>query len=211
MVLLTPQTGSILTGKGGRDRTGTALSTNIVIMVNGVSVGAVQSMQVTEERSIIMIDEVGTDGHIDSVPNKSTNITGDCKRIRYDGLRVAPAFGRDFFHVAAQRIPFDIVILDKWLGDGAATVITTISNVWIKTIGYTYQQDNWVIIDDMTWAAESIASSLNGGQAATSGERGFALQLDSIEQQADLGLRRGSMDAPDLIDAFFSNDGGNGL
>jgi len=205
MVLLTPQTGSIVEGPGGQDVTETSISTNIIIVVAGNPVGAIQSMTVNEQRPLQMIDEVGTDGHIDSVPIKSTNISGECKRIRYNGMRIAPAFSRDFLHVAAQRIPFDIQILDKWMGDGPSTIITTIRNVWIEKISYGYMADNWVIADDMTWQAEQISSTLNGGQAGTSGVRGFPLQLDSVEMAADVGSLLGSLSAPGLINQFFTN------
>jgi hypothetical protein len=200
-----PYTGSIIEGPNGQDRTGTAISTNIVIQVNNTAVGAIQTLSVREQRTITMIDEVGTDGHIDSVPTKSTDISGECRRIRYDLLRVGPAFSRDFFHVASQRIPFDIVIQDRWNGDGSNAIITTIKNVWIQSIGYAYNADNWLIIDDMSWVAEDIFSTLNGGLAATSGPRGFTLQQDTIEQATDQGSFRGSLSAPGLINEFFSN------
>src|SRR5580692_4449375 len=114
-----PQTGSILNlgDAFGTNTTDTAISTNILIAVRTPTgyqpVGAVQSMAISEKRSIKMIDEVGTDGHIDSVPNQSTNITGTCQRIRFDRLRVAEAFSRGFIHAASQVYPFDIVVMDK--------------------------------------------------------------------------------------------------
>src|SRR5580692_1747947 len=111
-----PQTGSILQGNG-YNTTDTAISTNILIAVRTPSgyspVGAVQSMAISEKRSIKMIDEVGTDGHIDSVPNQSTNVTGSCQRVRFDRLRIAEAFSRGFIHAASQVYPFDIVVMDK--------------------------------------------------------------------------------------------------
>ena len=78
---LSPNAKSTLTFPGGQNKTSTAISTNIIIAVLSpgaaggyTPVGAVQNMHITESRSIKMIDEVGTDGHIDSVPNQSTNI-----------------------------------------------------------------------------------------------------------------------------------------
>src|ERR1700676_3138972 len=102
MPLIQPQTGSVIQTPGtGNDATFTGISTQIVIKVNGTAVGAIQSISVKESRSIAMIDEVGTDGHIDSVPMKSTNITGSCTRTRFDLMRIAPAFSKDFIHVHA--------------------------------------------------------------------------------------------------------------
>jgi hypothetical protein len=202
-----PQTGSILT-TNGHDSTRTGLSTSIVIRAGRNTVGAIQTLQVNEERTITMVDEVGTDGHIDSAPTRSTNITGSCERIRFDQARVATAFGRDFIHVHAQRIPFDIDIYDSWFGDASTgnLITTTIVNVWIRSIGYAYRADNWIIIDNMQWEAETIFSKLgNNANASTPGPRGLLLDLNPIELAADRGDRRGSLDAPDLLDDFFTN------
>ena len=105
-----PQTGSTIQLPSGVNSTSTAIATNILIAVRNpstggyVPVGAVQTMSVSEKRPIKMVNEVGTDGHIDSVPNQSTNITGNCKRVRFDKLRIAEAFDRSFMHASAQVI-----------------------------------------------------------------------------------------------------------
>jgi hypothetical protein len=204
-----PNTGSTLTYPNGANKTSTAISTNIIITVRTpagpVPVGAVQSMAISEKRSIKMIDEVGTDGHIDSVPNQSTNITGTCQRVRFDRLRIAEAFDRGFIHVASQIYPFDIVIFDKQKLAVGLQISTTIKNVWIAGIDYTYQVSDWVITDSMTWEAETIYSILNNGSntpVAQGGEIGLAFSNIPIERQTDTGLngRRGSLDAPGLID-----------
>ena len=209
-----PQTGSILNlgDSFGTNTTDTAISTNILIAVRTPSgyqpVGAVQSMAISEKRPIKMVDEVGTDGHIDSVPNMSTNITGTCQRVRFQKLRVAEAFDRGFLHVSAQVYPFDIVIFDKQKFATAAQVTTIIKNVWIAGIDYTYQVSDWVITDSMTWEAEQIYSTVNGGPAATGGQNnllkpfGGANNPGWIESQTDMGAsgRRGSLDAAGLID-----------
>jgi hypothetical protein len=206
MAILTPKTGSIIDGINGRDRTGTGISTSIVIKVGATPVGAIQTIQITEARPLAMIDELGSDGHIDSVPKSATNITGTCTRIRYDRLRMSEAFSRGYLHVSAQRIPFDIDIYDTANGDGSSAIITTVRNVWISQIGYTYDAGNFVISDNMSFEAESIYSTLNGGNAAVGGERGAnILQINSIERQADVGQRRGALDAPGLITDYFSN------
>lgn len=198
-----PQTGSTLFGPQGQNETRTGLSTQIVIKVGPNTIGAIQNLSVTEARNILMIDEVGTDGHIDGVPNKSTDISGECKRIRFDRMRVAEAFSRGFLHTHAQRIPFDIVVIDNWNGDGNSAIITTIQGVWIENISYAYGVDNWVISDDMRWKAQSISSTLSNGNAATGGTRNIPLAIDPIEQAADIGQRRGTLDAPGLLDAFL--------
>lgn len=205
-----PHTGSILTD-AGRNVTRTGVSTQIIIQVDGNPIGAVQSLSIKEDRGIQPIDEVGTDGHIDSVPNKSTDISGDCKRVRFDNLRMATAFSRGFVHAAAQRIPFDIVILDIFAADeddadgfnASENVITTvIKNVWIRSLSVSYSASDFVISEDMSWVAEHIYSYLGQGQNAAPAP--FARQIpiidnDAFERQADLGQRRGSLDAAGLI------------
>lgn len=226
-----PNTQSTLTLPSGVNKTSTAISTNIIILVNNTPVGAVQSLSISEKRSIKMIDEVGTDGHVDSVPNQSTNITGTCQRIRFDRLRITEAFGRGFLHAASQVYPFDIIILDKQKRDQGSQISTVIKNVWISGLDYTYQVSDWVISDSMTWEAETIFSVLNGGSspipggvpAAVGGERGIKHMgggpngmlniisgdnIVNIEQLADTGSggRRGSLDAAGLIDIGTSGD-----
>lgn len=216
-------TGSTLSWNNGTNRTSTAISTNIIIAVrtpNGFTpVGAVQSLQIGEKRQIKMIDEVGTDGHIDSVPNQSTNITGSCQRVRFDRLRVAEAFSRGFVHVASQAYPFDILVFDKQKRDPANQITTVIKNVWISGIDYTYQVSDWVITDTMTWEAENIFSILGTGNSnpqlggtpvAQGGEIGISPSIVlggqtgniPIEQATDTGSqgRRGSLDAAGLLD-----------
>lgn len=226
-----PNTGSTTSVNGSVNKTSTSISTNIIIMVNETAVGAIQSMAISEKRGIKMIDEVGTDGHIDSVPNVSTNITGTCQRVRFDRLRIAEAFSRGFIHVASQVYPFDIVILDRQKRAQSLQISTVIKNVWISGIDYTYQTSDWVITDSMTWEAESIFSILNGsGNApvAVGGERGIkhmggnlngqnvlisgndigGTPVRNIEQLVDTGAsgRRGSLDAAGLIDIGSAGD-----
>lgn len=222
---IAPNTGSTLSLPNGVNKTSTALSTNIIILVNNTAVGAVQSLAIAEKRSIKQIDEIGTDGHVDSVPNQSTNITGTCQRVRFDRLRITEAFSRGFLHAASQVYPFDIVILDKQKRDAGNQISTVIKNVWISGLDYTYQVSDWVITDSMTWEAERIFSVLNGGSsplpggvpAAVGGERGVQHMgtgpngivnitsgdgIVNIEQLADTGSggRGGSLDAAGLID-----------
>lgn len=226
-----PNTQSTLTLPNGINKTSTALSTHIIILVNNTAVGAVQQMQISEKRPLKMIDEVGTDGHVDSVPVSSTSIQGTCQRIRFDRLRITEAFSRGFLHAASQVYPFDIVILDKQKRDQGSQISTVIKNVWIGGLDYSYNADNWVITESMSWEAETIFSVLNGGSspipggvpAAVGGERGIQHMgagpngivnitsgdgIVNIEQLVDTGSggRRGSLDAAGLIDIGSAGD-----
>lgn len=202
-----PNTNSTLSLPSGINKTSTAISTNIIILVNNTPVGAVQSLAITERRPIRMVDEVGTDGHVDSVPNQSTNVTGSCQRIRFDRLRITEAFSRGFVHAKSQQYPFDIVILDKQKSDVGSQISTVIKNVWISEISYTYQVSDWVIMDTMNWEAEDIFSVLNNGSnvpVAVGGELGIKHANIPVEALADTGARRGSLDGAGLIDLATS-------
>ncbi len=208
MAILTPSTGSSIENGANPGGTGTftGLSTQIIIRVGAQAIGAVQSIEIREERTVTAVDEVGTDGHIDSAPTRSTNVSGTCRRIRYDRLRIAEAFSRGFLHAKSQRIGFNIDIYDRWNGDNESMIVTTLNNVWITGIDYSYAADNWIITDNMSWMAEDISSTIQATQnAATGGTRGLILQTDTlgIEQQTDRGQRRGALDFPGLINAAF--------
>lgn len=205
-------TGSTLSFNDGKNRTSTAISTNIIIKVaGGAPIGAIQSLTVNETRTIHAVDEVGTDGHIDSVPQKSTDIEGSCKRIRFDGARVAEAFGRGFIHASSQAYPFDIVIMDRARSATVDQITTIIKNVWIKNIQVEYSATDWVIAETMSWQAEHIYSFRSGNvdiPAATGGIRPITHSIITQEQLADRGAggRRGSLDASGLIDLGGTGD-----
>lgn len=206
MANFTHSTGSIIgpDGTSASNQTRVALSTQVIIKVGNMPVGAIQNLSVSEDRQITMIDELGYDGHIDSAPTRSANVSGSCKRIRFDKMRATEAFGRNFLHVHSQRIPFDISIYDFWRSDNNSsdTAVTTIKNVWIKSLNYDYQSNDWLVFDSMNWEAETIFTtrplSLKSG-------RGDDLETNSIEISSDIGKSRGALDAPNLISAFFDN------
>lgn len=196
-------TGSTLVTPEGYNKTSTGLSTNIIIKVAGTAVGAIQNISITETRSIKPVPEVGTDGFIDSAPNSSTSITVNCTRIRFDRLRVAQAFGRGFIHAAAQRYPFDIDIYDNQSDADSNRIITTIKNCWINNINYSYSSTDWIISETMNCNAETIYSVTMGtldNVSTIKPARSINPFIDQIEQAADVGKRRGSLDAPGLID-----------
>lgn len=207
----TRNTNTAISAPNGANRTATHLSTNIIIKVQGNVVGAVKSLEINESRGgIKMIDEVGTDGHIDSAPNAATNITGRCTRTRFARMRIAEAFSRGFIHVHAQRLPFDIEVQDIFHdSDLGNSIITTIENVWIKEISYSYSAEDFVIVENMSWEAERISSILNDGNVAKAVANGRSnpITLNPFEQEADIGKYSGSLDAAGLLNAFLG--GGN--
>lgn len=197
-------TGSILEAEGGRNQTHTGVSTNIIIEVDGNPIGAIRQLSVRESRSVAMIDEVGTDGHIDSVPNKSTDISGSCQRTYFNNLRALAAFSRGYIHIASQRIPFDIVIKDTFAGDDPSRIlVTTIKNVWFTNKSTAYRADDFVIIEDVDWVAETIFSTLgsnnNAIPAASGGRNVPIIDNNPFERETDRGDRRGALNAAGLL------------
>jgi len=206
----TRNTNSILTETDGTNKTSTHLSTNIVVKIDNYIVGAIQTLSINEKRQVKMIDELGTDGHIDSVPTKSADVTGQCTRIRFAKQRMAEALGRGYVHIASQRLPFDIEIHDFFhTTDKVNSIITTIKNAWMTSIDYEYQAENWIIMDKMSFEAETIYSKVTGGngnvvQGAVNGQGGPII-LNQYEQEADRGEFRGAMDAAGILTAFVTD------
>ncbi len=197
-----PRTGSILDSK-----TRTALSTQIIVMVNGEPVGAVQSFSESQARSVKRVFEVGLDGTLEIVPESPATFSLRIDRIVYDGLSVTESMSRGFRNIQAQRIPFDIVVIDQYTGVDLEAVITTYENCWFTSIEKSYSADNYIITENVSVEVENI-KTLRGGEAValsqgTGGARQIPLQVDEVELLADSGVRRGALDFPGLISASF--------
>jgi hypothetical protein len=194
-----PKTGSVLD-----ERIRTGLSTQIVIMVNNEPVGAVQSFQETQNRQLKAITEVGTDGIIELVPSQAARTSLTLRRVAFDGLSITEAFARGFRNIQAQRLPFDIVVIDQFTGTEDDAVYTTYHNCFFERIGKTYGSDDYVILEDATVQVEYISSTRAGeavtlSQGIAGGRINAGKQEDDIELLADSGIRRGSLDFPGLI------------
>lgn len=163
-----------------------ALSTQIVIKAQGVNggwydVGAIQSFQVQESRNINHIQEVGTDGIVQSHPSGAQPIQLTVNRAIFDYQRVTVAFQRGFHHVMSQRFPFDIVVIDYnphvfaagnrnydgprdtssdsfSIADSSSsqTIRTRFVNCWFNNNSYTYASDNYMITENATLTAEAV-------------------------------------------------------
>ena len=194
------------------NKTRTGLSTQVLIYVSGAPVGAIQSFQINQNRQTKSIQEVGTDGIIEIVPSSATTYSITVNRIVFDGLSLPEAMSRSWVNIASQRIPFDIVIFDRFLGTGDdEVVVTTLHNCWFKTIGKQFQATDYVIAENATLECEFISSTRNG--AAVAGSQGqhdtrdmtATQQVDQsgAEAAADTGQTRGAMDFPGIIQAAY--------
>ena len=199
-------TGSILDSK-----TRTGLSTQVLIYVNGEPVGAVQSFNVTQNRPTRSIQEVGTDGIIEIVPNGATTYSITCNRMVFDGLSLPEAMSRSWVNIAAQRIPFDIVVIDRFFGDSSEEhIVTTYHNCWFKSLGKNYQASDYLVQENATLDCEHVSTVRNGLPVAQSQGLNGAREIPNrqvdasgAEAQADTGQRRGAMDFPGIINAAY--------
>lgn len=202
-----PYTGSTIDGQ-----TRTGLSTQIVIMVNGEPVGAVQSFNTTQSRTNKSIQEIGTDGFIEIVPSSVTATKLTINRIVYDGLSITQAFGRGFVHLHSQRIPFDIVVVDRFFGaEEGKKIVTVYKNCWFNNIGKNYAAQDYVIQESCGVDVEHVYSYVEGGDDAI-GRSEFAEQrarpnaeFDNVELDADASIngQKGAMDFPGIINASY--------
>lgn len=180
-----------------------ALSTQIVIKAQGYDndwydVGAIQSFQVNEQRTINPLQELGTDGIIQLHPSGAQPIQLTVNRVVFDYQRVTVAFQRGFHHVMSQRFPFDIVVMDynpyvfksnsrqfdatrnTQLPVGR-TIRTRFVNCWFSGNSYTYSANEYQIIENATITAEAVYdTNLTGVVLSQSGQDAVETEHDRI-------------------------------
>jgi hypothetical protein len=196
-----PKTGSTL-----QSNISTSLSTQIVVKVGSDTVGALQALEVRQNRPLARLVELGLDGTLEIVPQQRTEVTLTVRRIVFDRLHITEAFERGYLNVKAQRLPFDILVIDQTGGDGENAVTHTYTNCWFQDISTPYNADNYIITESATIWAEDVSSRLGASSnAAQGGSRDMKPQIEPIEREADIGGRRGTLDAPGLVTAAFSS------
>lgn len=194
-------------------RTTTGLSTQIIIKVANVPVGALQSLNVTQNRPLMRVNEIGTDGNIEIVPQSSPTYELAVTRVVFDQLRLPEAFSRSFRFIGAQRIPFDIEIFDlnnadeqnAAVSNSNGVVVMKFVNCWFTNYVTPYAAENYLISETATiWAETGIVSD---GTTPDTALRTFTPQTDTagIEASANTGGRRGGVDAAGIIGALFNS------
>lgn len=194
-----PATGSTLTSN-----ISTGLSTQIVIKVGSDTVGAVQTLNVNQTRNLIRVVEIGLDGTLEIVPQQRAEVTINVTRVVFDRLRLSEAFARGFVNIKSQRLPFDVLIIDRTLGSDNNAVTHTYTNCWFQNYTTPYNADNYIISETGVIWAEDVSSRFgSSANVAQGGARDMKPQIEPIERAADRGERRGTMDAPGIVDAVF--------
>jgi hypothetical protein len=198
-------------GSETEGRTSTGLSTQIIVKVEGVAVGALQELTVTQARGVFRVPEIGFDGHIEIVPNAPTTFDLSVSRIVFDSLRLPEAFSRAFRFISAQRIPFDIQVYDvanissdAEPNDDSGVIGMTFTNCWFTNYTTPYRAGDYIITETATIAAEQAEVSVG---TTPNGLRDITAQTDAagIERLVNIGDRRGSLDGTGLLQAVFSS------
>jgi hypothetical protein len=180
-----PQSGSLL-----QDRINSGLSTQITIKVDGVTVGAVQRLSIAQNRDLHRWEEVGTDGIVEIHPKGAAKIDITVERVVFDGLKITEAFARGFVNIQAQRVPFDIQIVDRTSGDDNA-VVHVLNNCWFRQYTPNFRADNFIVSESAQIWCEYITTSTRGLSASNGGYRKIGYVYDSIERATDVRGQRG--------------------
>lgn len=211
----------LYTGTTQSAGTNAGLSTQILVQVDGQSVGAIQTIQVQQNRTLNRIKEIGTDGTIEIVPNSAAEVSLDITRLVFDRKSLPEAFARGFLNIHAQRVPFDIVIYDFTSAQSdpsdptavdastldpssafdasltAEGVVTHVyENCWFTSLSTSFSASEYVISQSASVWAEFV-HSFRDGNAQLSASTGNPDFKDALERLADVG-RRGSLDARGL-------------
>ena len=174
------------------------LSTQILIKVGSVTVGAIQEFTVNQAREILRWEETGTNGIVDSHPKSATKIDISVNRIIFDQMRLFEAFGRGFINLQAQRFPFEIDIIDNMTGNDNLAIVHTYHNCWFNSYSTSYHSDNYLIIETAKIFCDYVTSIQNGASVPNGGIRGIPVEYDIIERNTDALGNRGYFDSTGL-------------
>lgn len=186
-----PTSGSTINNK-----INSSLNTNIVIKVGLNTIGAIQNLTIRQNKDIAILEEIGTEGVVDSHPKNAAKITATIRRIVYDQLSITEAFGRGFINLQSQRFPFDIHIIDMSAADedGNDAVITVLNNCWFKSFETPYDVGGYLIVQSAEINCEYITTTRNSESAANGGARDVNYEYDSIERITDTTGKQGRFD-----------------
>ena len=191
-----PKSGSYL-----RPNISSQLSTQIIVKVDEVTVGAIQQLQINQNRNMVWEEEIGTDGIIEIHPQGAAKIELSVQRIVFDQLSITEAFARGFMNIQAQRVPFNIQVMDTTAAqeDSRNTLVHTFYNCWFKGQSSVYSASNYLITQTGNIVCEYVTSTVNGLNAPYGGIRGISYVYDSIERTTDATGRKGRLDSAGFV------------
>jgi hypothetical protein len=172
----------------------TGLSTQIVVKVRGSSVGAIQELTINQTRDMLVWEEIGTDGIVEIHPKGAAKISLTISRIVFDQLRLPEAFSRGFINLQAQRLPFSIDVLDRFIGSDEMAAVSTYHSCWFRRYTQPYRADNFLIAETAELACEYVSSMQAGVNIAQGGLRDIPVEYDSMERATDRYGRKGRIE-----------------
>jgi hypothetical protein len=200
-----PPSGSIL-----NSQINSGLSTQITVKVGGVTIGAIQQLVVNQNRDMHRWEEIGTDGVVEMHPKGAARIELQVTRIVFDDMRLPEAFARGFINLQAQRIPFDIQLVDKTSANISTNAIVHIfNNCWFKAYSPTFRADNFIVSETATIQSEYVITNRNATSAVHGGIRGVGYERDSVERSTDVNGHRGRLEPTSAGNAIGGNLAGS--
>jgi len=185
-----PQSGSTLSPTPAA-----GLSTYITIKVGRATVGAVQELTINQVRRVRRSEEIGTEGIVDSHPTNATQVNLTVTRLVFDQLRLPESFSRGFVNLQAQRLPFDIQVVDRFPGTDQLAAVHTYRSCWFTRYTTPYRAENYIVSETAEIFCEDATSMQNGVNVAFGGLRGIPVSADSVERNTDLLGRPGRLDS----------------
>jgi len=161
---------------------------------NLATVGAIQSLSVTETNTLKRIGETRNPRTFEIIPQGQDMITLNLRRIVFDGLRLTHALGCGFSHIRSQRWPFDIIIFDRE-HDGVVFNAnqTWYRRCWFSSYSVDYRSEQYLITENATLECEYVQElyPVSSGD----NERGLRLRIDGgkLEYSYDEALELGAV------------------
>lgn len=132
-------------------------STNIKLLINGSTIGMVQSLSVSENRTINKLAAIGAEGVVQAVPGNTNGGQLSISRIALYDSRFADAVGiNDTTDIAAgvfvtlrnQRVPFEIAIETPI--SASKMDVTTYCDCWISSYSKSYAVSTITVAENLT-------------------------------------------------------------
>jgi len=175
------------------------LSTQIVVKVDNTTIGAIQKIRIDQNKELHIHEEIGTEGVVEIHPKGATKITLTVDRIIFDDLRITEAFSCGFINIQAQRIPFDIHIIDTSNGPINYALVHVYHGCWFKTYSTPYDANSFLITESATLTCEKITSFRYGQSAVNGGTRGILYKYDTVERETKVKEICGRLEYAGLI------------
>jgi len=191
-----PKSGSYL-----RPNISSQLSTQIIVKVDEVTVGAIQQLQINQNKNMVYEEEIGTDGIIEIHPQGAAKIELSVQRLVFDQLRITESFARGFINIQSQRVPFNIQVMDTTNAqeDSRNTLVHSFYNCWFKGYSSVVTTNNYLTTETGNIVCEYVTSTINGLNAPYGGIRGIKYVYDSVERTTDASGRKGRLDSAGFV------------